>query len=354
MKFYSDTDKAKKTVSSSTSTHIIDSNSNVLSSTEKNIFVPRNQNSKFSTNANSSSSRKRYYDNNRKNYTSNCYNRDNNMYSYYYKSRRHNLFASDVTNNDDKYRSRKIGYREDDKKLPSTTQNQVHQSYDDLLYYDSISYDRVSMSSDREQGNFGSISSASSSSGSSSSSSSHSSDINKLGARSCYPTSVQVSKKSESIGYGHPSEGPARRYVELPLEFWERSPECRLAKLAHMDRVDALCDSRERLVRLTALAHADTVLEANMFPYDTPKGIKHYTLWSLFDLSHKQIVAFVDAYLSRNHPSVRRWQYDDNVGERSVNLFHVHVYIEFDPYSFIPRPSQLYVPEHMHLLEIEG
>ena len=120
-----------------------------------------------------------------------------------------------------------------------------------------------------------------------------------------------------------------------------------------MDRVDSLCDSRERLVRLTTLASADTVLEPNMFPYDTPPGIEHFTLWSVFDLNHDQIVEFVDIYLTRNCPNVRRWQYDDNVGDRSVHLFHVHVYIEFRPYSFTPRPGHVYVPEHVRLLDDE-
>jgi len=180
-----------------------------------------------------------------------------------------------------------------------------------------------------------------------------------------YPSSVQVSKRGNDmvgqtdrvISTGETEQNSVvvgRRFVDLPLEFWERSDECKLAKLAHMDRVDSLCDSRERLVRLTTLAHADTVLEPNMFPYDTPSGIEHFTLWSVFDLSHEEIVEFVDAYLTRHHPSVRRWQYDDNLAtERSVNLFHVHVYIEFRPYCFTPRPGHLYIPEHMRLLEEE-
>jgi hypothetical protein len=148
--------------------------------------------------------------------------------------------------------------------------------------------------------------------------------------------------KSES-GIG--SSG--RRYVDLPLEFWERSDSCLQAKRAHMLRVDSLCDSRETLVLFTTLAHAPTVLERNMFPYDTPKGISHFTLWSIYDLTHAEIVEFVDRYLDKHYPHVRRWQYDDNSGDRSVQLFHVHVYIEFVPYSFTPHPDKLYLPDHM-------
>ena len=79
----------------------------------------------------------------------------------------------------------------------------------------------------------------------------------------------------------------------------------------------------------------------------TPRGIKHYTLWSIYELSHIDIVRFVDKWLDRNMSHARRWQYDDNSGERSVCLFHVHVYIETIPYSFEPRPNRVYLPLHM-------
>jgi hypothetical protein len=46
-------------------------------------------------------------------------------------------------------------------------------------------------------------------------------------------------------------------------------------------------------------------------------------------------------------PQVRRWQYDDNLGERSILLFHVHVFIESNPFSFEPRPGMEYFPPHM-------
>ena len=59
-----------------------------------------------------------------------------------------------------------------------------------------------------------------------------------------------------------------------------------------------------------------------------------------------QIVSFVDAWLYRHMPHVCRWQYDDNSGERSIDLFHVHVFIETRPYSFAPREGMLYVPPH--------
>ena len=55
----------------------------------------------------------------------------------------------------------------------------------------------------------------------------------------------------------------------------------------------------------------------------------------------------MDNWLREYFPQVRRWQYDDNSGERSINLFHVHVFIEMVPFSFEPRPGMLYLPPHV-------
>jgi hypothetical protein len=69
-------------------------------------------------------------------------------------------------------------------------------------------------------------------------------------------------------------------------------------------------------------------------------------MYSLFPSSSLQIVAYVDGWLHRHMPAVRRWQYDDNSGERSINLFHVHVFIETRPFSFTPREGYEYFPPH--------
>eukprot|EP01033_Poteriospumella_lacustris_P001182 gene1182-859_t len=130
-------------------------------------------------------------------------------------------------------------------------------------------------------------------------------------------------------------------------KWWEREEDCKLAKEAHTDKIDYLWPSREDLVLETTLAEDDTVLEPNMFPYATPEGIAHYTLWSKRDLSHDEIVHFVDSWLSKHHPQVRRWQYDDNSGERSILLFHVHVFVEMVPFCFRPRPGMEYFPPHI-------
>lgn len=73
-------------------------------------------------------------------------------------------------------------------------------------------------------------------------------------------------------------------------------------------------------------------------------------------MSHEEILSFVDRWLSKHFPQVRRWQYDDNSGERSIELFHVHVYIEMKPFSFTPLPGYEYRPPHCgnHLADIAG
>jgi len=133
------------------------------------------------------------------------------------------------------------------------------------------------------------------------------------------------------------------KYQFLPIEYWERSEACKSAKLDHLDRLDELCD-REFLVLNTLLWNRDTAMEKNMFPYDTPKGIEHYTLWCVNDMTHYQICSFVEKYLRKRMPHVRRWNYDDNSGERSFQLFHVHVFIETIPYSYNSDPNRSYSP----------
>ncbi len=55
----------------------------------------------------------------------------------------------------------------------------------------------------------------------------------------------------------------------------------------------------------------------------------------------------MDHWLEIHMPQVRRWNYDDNLGERSIELFHVHVFIETIPYSFTVEEGKEYIPPHM-------
>lgn len=138
----------------------------------------------------------------------------------------------------------------------------------------------------------------------------------------------------------------------LPLEWWERDPECRLAKQQHTTKIDEICDGdRERVILLTTLRDEDVVLEENMFPYATPSCISHYTLWSIRTMQHHDIVQWVDEWLAKNLPHVKRWQYDDNLGDISINLFHVHIFIETEPLKFSPEPGKEYLPPHLRYVQ---
>jgi len=86
--------------------------------------------------------------------------------------------------------------------------------------------------------------------------------------------------------------------------------------------------SREDRILQTTLKNDKTVLELNPFPYNTPKNVQHWTLWSVNEMSKIEIEDFVCAWIADNLPgSALEWNYDENA-ERSINLFHVHVYIK--------------------------
>ena len=75
-----------------------------------------------------------------------------------------------------------------------------------------------------------------------------------------------------------------------------------------------------------AAADADVVLEPNMFPYDVPPGISHWTLWSREPMSEREIVRWTKAHLAEAKPSVTSWNYDLN-DNNSVDVPHYHVFL---------------------------
>ncbi|ETV91900.1 hypothetical protein, variant [Aphanomyces invadans] len=114
----------------------------------------------------------------------------------------------------------------------------------------------------------------------------------------------------------------------LYLEYWTRTDECKERKWDHLDELDAQLDvSREEHIYRTTLLGRTSYMEPNMFPYDTPKGIEHWTLWSRLEMNHNDVQEYVEAWIDRNAPHIEAWNYDDNP-ERSINIFHVHVYLQ--------------------------
>ena len=118
----------------------------------------------------------------------------------------------------------------------------------------------------------------------------------------------------------------------LKLDYYRRSEQLKKRKYRHMDWIDTTCKSREKLVLDTVLMDSEIILEPNMFPYDTPSGVSHWTLWSRRWLKDEDIEDFVGPWLRRNMPTAVEWNCDDNMSDGlSINLFHVHVYIRCDP-----------------------
>ncbi|CAM9270526.1 unnamed protein product [Choristocarpus tenellus] len=130
--------------------------------------------------------------------------------------------------------------------------------------------------------------------------------------------------------YGKP---PTR---SLKIEFWVRTAECKKVKTKHLEYLDRCTYSREQFIEDTVFTcpftgqQRDVVLEPNMFPYDIPLDIEHWTLWSRRDLSEKELSEFVEGWVVENRPHVVEWEYDDNAGNRSIHWYHVHVFFRLD------------------------
>uniref|UniRef100_A0AAV1U656 Chromo domain-containing protein n=1 Tax=Peronospora matthiolae TaxID=2874970 RepID=A0AAV1U656_9STRA len=124
------------------------------------------------------------------------------------------------------------------------------------------------------------------------------------------------------------SESTRRRSRRtLYIEYWSRTGECKERKWDHLDEIAKTYGSAEDHIFATTLKGRTAFLEPNMFPYDTPAGIEHWTLWHVKDLNHEQVKQYVESWIDANASHVDRWNYDDNP-ERSIDIFHVHVYLQ--------------------------
>lgn len=74
-----------------------------------------------------------------------------------------------------------------------------------------------------------------------------------------------------------------------------------------------------------------------MFPYNTPQGIEHWTLWSRRDLGVPEVERYVGNWIKTQRPEVVRWNLDENA-ERSINIYHVHVYFQVVPDDQVRPP----------------
>lgn len=114
----------------------------------------------------------------------------------------------------------------------------------------------------------------------------------------------------------------------LTIEYWSRTEECKERKWDHMEKMDDSNVSREEHILNTTLKGRYILLERNMFPYNTPHGIEHHTLWCKDELSTESIEDYVCNWMEKDAPyAYECWNYDDNP-QRSIDIFHVHVYLK--------------------------
>eukprot|EP00613_Pedinella_sp_CCMP2098_P024637 CAMPEP_0171702918 /NCGR_PEP_ID=MMETSP0991-20121206/11856_1 /TAXON_ID=483369 /ORGANISM="non described non described, Strain CCMP2098" /LENGTH=311 /DNA_ID=CAMNT_0012292301 /DNA_START=105 /DNA_END=1040 /DNA_ORIENTATION=- len=133
----------------------------------------------------------------------------------------------------------------------------------------------------------------------------------------------------------------------LEVDYWSRTPACALAKERHVAKVDSNSSiSREELVLSTTLLGVDVALERNMFPYDTPEDIGHWTLWSRQEMRHVEICKFLEKWCAENAPEVFEWNYEEN-SHRSFDVPHVHVFLRFAPLLKSPRSIYSSSPEEL-------
>jgi len=111
---------------------------------------------------------------------------------------------------------------------------------------------------------------------------------------------------------------------------WKRNEEVARAKsqrLAWMDRT--FRGDRELYVREEVLGSHAVLLEQNLFPYHVPPGIEHWTIWSRESMGHSELCEYVEGWLDAREPhNVASWNYDDNRGRRTIDVWHVHLYFQ--------------------------
>jgi len=124
-----------------------------------------------------------------------------------------------------------------------------------------------------------------------------------------------------------PSQGSTRTIRIGP---WKRCDEVarrKNARLSWMDRT--FRGNRERFVLDHVLRRRDVLLEPNRFPYFLPPDIEHWTIWSRRTMGHQELCDYIQAWLDARKPhNVVAWNYDDNRGRRTIDVWHVHIYFK--------------------------
>jgi len=137
-------------------------------------------------------------------------------------------------------------------------------------------------------------------------------------------------------GYGEspagarsPSPTPGSRRT-IQIGPWKRNDEVAKKKNARLAWMDSTYSgNRERYVSEEVLGRRDALVEPNKFPYHLPPDIEHWTIWSRRDLDHRELCEYMEAWLDARKPhNVIAWNYDDNRGRRTIDIWHVHIYFK--------------------------
>lgn len=171
-----------------------------------------------------------------------------------------------------------------------------------------------------------------------------------------------TSETSDDAFFDPATEGTPGPPCVLRLEYWMRSEACTERKRRHVEAIDARggywgmeehiertvfggCDAADDddtssagtitpETKPSKKKKLDVALEPNMFPYECPPGVTHWTLWSRREMSPAQIVRWTKTWLRAHKPNVTKWNFDMN-DNNSVDVPHYHVFL-FEP----PRGSR--------------
>eukprot|EP00930_Biecheleria_cincta_P098741 TRINITY_DN90394_c0_g1_i1.p1 TRINITY_DN90394_c0_g1~~TRINITY_DN90394_c0_g1_i1.p1 ORF type:complete len:510 (-),score=76.37 TRINITY_DN90394_c0_g1_i1:112-1641(-) len=150
------------------------------------------------------------------------------------------------------------------------------------------------------------------------------------------PRSRAMTVRPGDEGYAEPPEGArspspsagSRRTILIGP--WKRNDEVLRKKNIRLKWIDdTYKGNRERFVLEEVLAGREIYLENNMFPYHLPPGMEHWTIWSRHFMDHDELCEYIESWLDARMPhNVVAWNYDDNMGNRTIDIWHVHVYFQ--------------------------
>lgn len=150
------------------------------------------------------------------------------------------------------------------------------------------------------------------------------------------PRTRPASLRPGQTGYGEAPPGarspsPTRDSTRtIRIGPWKRNDEVarrKNARLSWMDRTYR--GNRERFVMEQVLRRRDVLVEPNKFPYFLPPDIEHWTIWSRRTFNHRELCEYIEGWLAARKPhNVVAWNYDDNRGRRTIDVWHVHIYFK--------------------------